>query len=174
MTAAFGAVLIVALAGCTPEPPEPTPTSTSAFASEAEAFAAAEETYRAYVDALNEVDLSDPETFEPVYDLTTGELNASDRKSFSQWHSDEYSKVGDATILSIDMDSVDLASKSQVVAHACLDISTVDIVDAAGRSIVAPDRPPVQSLIVTFQEQAGSSTDMRIASLDPAGEASQC
>ena len=65
--AALGALLMLTLAGCTtPEPTDPTPTPTSAFASEEEAFAAAEATYRAYVDALNEVDLSDPETFEPV------------------------------------------------------------------------------------------------------------
>ncbi|MET0860918.1 MAG: hypothetical protein ABW091_07810, partial [Microbacterium sp.] len=63
-----------ALSGCTPQPaPTPTPTG---FATEDEAFAAAEETYRAYVDALNQVDLSDPETFEPVYAWTTGEANA--------------------------------------------------------------------------------------------------
>ena len=49
--------LLIALAiattvsACTPEPaPTPTPTG---FASEDEAFRAAEETYRAYVDALN-------------------------------------------------------------------------------------------------------------------------
>src|SRR5688500_5990965 len=52
------------LAGCAGDP-EPAET-THGFASEEEAFAAAEETYRAYVDALNQVDLSDPETFEPV------------------------------------------------------------------------------------------------------------
>ena len=63
------------LAGCVgdPGPVETTP----GFASEEEAFAAAEETYRAYVDALNQVDLSDPETFEPVFAWTTGELNAT-------------------------------------------------------------------------------------------------
>ncbi len=69
--------LLIALAiattvsACTPEPaPTPTPTG---FASEDEAFRAAEETYRAYVDALNAVDLADPATFEPVFAWTTGD-----------------------------------------------------------------------------------------------------
>ncbi|HOQ22628.1 MAG TPA: hypothetical protein PLN62_09415, partial [Microbacterium sp.] len=64
---AVGAALLALalVTGCAPEPaPTPTPTG---FASDDEAFAAAEATYRAYVDALNAVDLSDPATFEPVY-----------------------------------------------------------------------------------------------------------
>ena len=71
-----------ALAGCGPTDPTPTPTPTG-FASEAEAFAAAEATYRAYVDALNQVDLSDPSTFEEVYRWTTGDANAAIRTSLS-------------------------------------------------------------------------------------------
>lgn len=74
---AVGAVLAVVLvSGCTPTP-EPTPTPTG-FANEEEAFRAAEETYRAYVDALNEVDLADPATFEPLFVWTTGEWPAPD------------------------------------------------------------------------------------------------
>ena len=66
--------------GCQPEPRRHP--SAPAFANEEEAFAAAEETYRAYVDALNQVDLSDPETFEAVYAWTTGDANAeSGRRS---------------------------------------------------------------------------------------------
>ena len=59
-------------------------TSGPAFATEEEAFAAAEETYREYVDALNQVDLSDPETFEAVYAWTTGDANAKERERSSQ------------------------------------------------------------------------------------------
>ena len=76
---AVAALVMSALVGCgTPtDPAEPTPV----FTSEEQAFAAAEETYRAYVDALNQVDLSDPATFEPVFALTTGEANAVRRES---------------------------------------------------------------------------------------------
>lgn len=45
--------IAVLLTACTPQPgPSPSP-STTGFANEEEAFAAAEATYRAYVDALN-------------------------------------------------------------------------------------------------------------------------
>ena len=81
------AALVLALVtgvatGCFAQP-DPEPESTPLFASEDEAFAAAEETYRQYVDALNQVDLSDPETFEDVYAWTTGEANAGAREIVS-------------------------------------------------------------------------------------------
>jgi ABC-type oligopeptide transport system substrate-binding subunit len=55
------ATLALALALTTACAPDPAPTpSPTGFASQEEAFAAAEATYRAYVDALNAVDLADP------------------------------------------------------------------------------------------------------------------
>ncbi len=92
--AAVLACVMMTTTGCFAQPdPEPTPL----FSSEEEAFAAAEETYRAYVDALNQVDLSDPETFEEVYAWTTGELNASDRKGLSD-HADGGIVGGDSNV----------------------------------------------------------------------------
>ncbi|MDQ1128454.1 hypothetical protein [Microbacterium sp. SORGH_AS_0888] len=91
---------VLVLSGCMPEPaPSPTPTG---FADEDAAFAAAEATYRAYVDALNRVDLSDPATFEDVYRWTTGELNASDRKGLSAYHARGLNLNGASEILTLD------------------------------------------------------------------------
>ncbi len=150
MTAAvLGAVLVLGLAGCgTPEPAEPTPTP--AFSSEAEAFAAAEETYRAYVEALNQVDLSDPNTFEPVYELTTGDLNASERKNLSRMSADEWTVNGTTVITRIDRLKID-PSTSEVQLGACADVSAVELRDAAGNSVVTGDRPPIQSVRVTLE-----------------------
>ena len=82
IAATLALALVAGMAACQPEP-QPTPGG-PVFATEEEAFAAAEETYRAYVDALNQVDLSDPETFEAVYAWTTGELNATTGKTLSR------------------------------------------------------------------------------------------
>src|SRR6188768_3952981 len=98
--------------GCfAPPDPEPTPL----FSSEEEAFAAAEATYRAYVDALNQVDLSDPETFEEVYAWTTGEANAGARKSFSQMHADGWIVGGESQVTKVEPIESDL-SKSVTAA----------------------------------------------------------
>jgi hypothetical protein len=133
------------VSGCsTPaEPAGPEPV----FSSDAEAFAAAEATYRAYVDALNDVDLSDPATFEPVFALTTGELNASDRTSFSTWHAEGFTISGAATVTALSHTDAS-PSSGAVTLDVCYDVSGVDVLDSEGQSVVLQDRPSVQRLEV--------------------------
>ncbi|MCR2800670.1 hypothetical protein QNO21_05005 [Microbacterium sp. zg-Y818] len=169
---AVGAVasvlLVLALTGCVAEPePAPTPTATG-FASEAEAFAAAEETYRAYVDALNQVDLSDPDTFEAVYAWTTGELNASDRTSFSEWHAEGYEIRGTASVAQVVLAEFADGPSAQTVIEACYVISDVDVLNPAGDSVVARDRPPVQSLRVTLSPSESTRTMLALEAIEAA------
>lgn len=140
--------LAAALTACAPaSTPTPSPTPTG-FASEEEAFAAAEATYRAYVDALNQVDLSDPATFEPLFAITTGELNDIDRKSFSQLHADGAVVSGATKILSI----TPLDHKSTKTRLAiCLDVSAVELKDADGNSLVQEDRPDLRAETATVE-----------------------
>lgn len=152
-----------ALSGCTPQPaPTPTPTG---FATEDEAFAAAEETYRAYVDALNQVDLSDPETFEPVYAWTTGEANAEARKSYTRMNADGWTISGESQVALI-QPSKELSIEPLLVATAvCLDVSAIRGVDRDGASVVSPDRNDVQPMLITY-DRAASSTGLLIASIE--------
>ncbi|WP_042537410.1 hypothetical protein [Microbacterium sp. MEJ108Y] len=136
------------LLGCAPGP-TPVPTPTPAFASEAEAFAAAEEVYRAYNDALNEIDPSDPQTFEPLYVLASGELEAADRENFSVMHAEGHVIRGDARVVSFNGESSSPLFE-RVVAVVCLDVSAVQVTDAGGRSLVTPERPNVYALSVEF------------------------
>ena len=166
MTALTGAGLLalaLLLGGCTPEPaPEPTPTPP--FASEEEAFAAAEATYRAYVDALNQVDLSDPETFEPVFGWTTGEANAGERKSLSQMHADGWSVSGRTSVVGARL--ADFSPKDgEVELAVCADVSGVDVRDSNGISVVSPDRPDLQASFVTFVSSDQTGTGLVIASI---------
>lgn len=141
-------VAAAVMSGCsTPAAPvDPAPV----FSSDAEAFAAAEATYRAYVDALNDVDLSDPETFEPVFALTTGEANAGARKSFSQMHADGWVVSGESSIPLLSARTWDPAG-NVVTFDVCLDVSEVALIDAAGTSRVQPDRPDVQTMRVEVE-----------------------
>ncbi len=163
VAATAAAMLALALAaGCTPTP-EPTPTPTG-FASDAEAFRAAEETYRAYVDALNQVDLADPKTFEPVFAWTTGDINASDRSGLSEYHANRVTVKGEsvvakvAPLLPFDGDTMAIAT--------CLDVSTVDVRDVNGSSLVDPGRTPIQSLRVSLTEDSSSPTRLLIAEIE--------
>lgn len=154
------------MSGCAAEPvPDPTPTPT--FASEAEAFAAAEATYRAYVDALNQVDLADPETFEAVYAWTTGDANAEERENLTRMHADKWQVTGQTAILAVLQNGTTLNS-----VLACVDVSSVDVVDASGESQVSPDRPDRYALIITLA--AGTSASGYVISSSEAVEASRC
>lgn len=170
--AALSAIALLALTGCTtPAPADPTPTPP--FASEEEAFAAAEETYRAYVDALNQVDLSDPETFEPMFDWTVGEMNGTDRKQFSEWHAEHLTKSGDARIGAVELDVFDSAT-GEIVLSACYDVANVDIRDAKGDSLVSTERPDVQPLSITLVPAPRREFGLAIASIENSGSGISC
>ncbi|WP_241245873.1 hypothetical protein [Microbacterium sp. 4R-513] len=158
VTSVSALALVAAMTtGCLPQPsPEPTP----AFASEEEAFAAAEATYRAYVDALNEVDLSDPETFEGVYAWTTGDANANERQTLSQMHADGWTVTGTTKIDLFDGREFD-AKSSHVVAIVCSNVAEIEVVDSTGASMVGADRPDVYALEVRLVP-SGTSTGLSI------------
>jgi ABC-type transport system substrate-binding protein len=161
LLAVAGIALALVLAGCRPEPAvEPTPT----FSSETEAFAAAEATYREYVKALNAVDLSDPETFDPAYTWTAGEANAGLRELFSQMHADGWVVAGESVVVLVaPLDITDL--EGDVALAACLDVSGVTVVDDAGQSVVEADRRDVQSLTVTMVLSKSSPTKLLVSSI---------
>lgn len=147
------AVAGATLSACAPTP-EPSPTPTAAFASEQEAFAAAEETYRAYNDALNAVDIGDPSTHEAVFALASGDFEAADRKSFSELRAENYSMRGKTVLTKFDGIETETPF-DEVVALVCLDVSDSDVIDESGRSVVSPDRPDLNAVRVTFRGSAG-------------------
>lgn len=164
--------VVVVLSGCVAEP-APSPTPTAPFSSEEEAFAAAEETYRAYVDALNDVDLSDPETFEAVYAWTTGEANADERTSLTSMHADEWSVSGRSALVSFRATDFDPTAQEVIVAETCTDVSDVTLEDADGKSVVDPARPDRYALHVRFTSSESTVTGLQIATSESA-EVSSC
>jgi hypothetical protein len=158
------AAVVVMLAGCAPTP-APTPTPTAAFASEEEAFAAAEETYRAYTDAVNQVNFSDPSTFEAVYALLSSASEASTRKVFSEFHAAKVRTTGFTQYDSFTGTSAELTT-GIISATVCVDVSDVDVIDESGASIVSPDRPARQPMLITFERARGDGS-LTIASQDP-------
>lgn len=125
-----------------------TTTTPSPADSDAAAFAAAEETYRAYVEALNAVDLADPSTFEPVYALTTGEILESDRKALSGYNASGVTMSGRTEVKEVVPHSVD---GDVAELYVCIDVSSVTLTNADGESMVPPDREPIQAMLVTAE-----------------------
>lgn len=153
--------LAVLLTACTPQPGPSLSPSTTGFANEEEAFAAAEATYRAYVDALNQVDLADPATFEPVYAWLTGDALAEEKKSLTGMHAAGL-VVGGTSRAVLVHPLMDLLVEETAQLAICLDVSAVTLVDAEGVSAVSPERPNVQSMTVTLVRTPASETGWRL------------
>ena len=142
----LGAVLFLGLAGCgTPEPAEPTPTP--AFSSEAEAFAAAEETYRAYVEAVN-LDRADPKAADPQQYLIGSALEA-DIDTQRMLADADVDIVGPNQLTSFEARSSS-ADRTRVKAIVCIDASQSRVVNASGADVTPIDRDSSVALDVTF------------------------
>ena len=174
--AAAAIVLALALGMTTACQPEPAPSASGpVFANEEEAFAAAEETYRAYVDALNQVDLSDPETAEAVLVWTIGKANDEDRQGYERLREAGATVNGKSLLVSASHESAsDLANAWTVVLGVCLDVSDVKLEDAEGTSMVDPSRPDIQSIDVNLVSSDKTPTGLAIAETGPAQEAERC
>jgi hypothetical protein len=152
--------------GCSGQPaPEPSTPSAPTFATDEEAFAAAEETYRAYVDATNAVDLADPATFASVFTLLTDDAAADARKQYSQMHAEAWRLSGARQVVLVAVREP--TSEISVAAlNVCLDVSDVEVVDPSGKSVVNTNRPDVQSIAVELTSSAESPTGLLITSID--------
>ena len=144
--AALSVMLVLALAGCTTsDAVEPTPTP--GFASEEEAFAAAEETYRAYVDAVN-ARREDPAAENPQHFLIGSALEA-DIDTQRLLDESDVRIVGPNTLTTFEgLSSAE--DMMNVTAVACVDASTSQVVNEQGQNVTPADRDTSVALDVTF------------------------
>ena len=164
---AAAALLVGMLSACTPESkPAPKTTKTAAFATDEEAFAAAEETYRLYVEASNAVDLQNPASFESVFSWLTAAALTDERETYSQFRAEGLRRSGSGSFDSFTPTSF---ARNEVIADLCLDVSHIDLSYTDGTSAVPSDRPARTGRSVTFV-LADSKTGFKISSHDdPAG-----
>jgi len=155
------ASVAVLLSGCLPPQPvlapTPEPTSTPIFASDEEALAAAEAAYGAYVKLSDQIFMEGGVDPERLATVATGTFLAASITSFKTVQSQHLRSSGGTTFDSVDLQKFDGASadSSVVVVYLCEDVSAVDVTDAGGASVVAPNRPSRTRLVVTF-DFAGS------------------
>ncbi|MEL5991706.1 hypothetical protein ACOKGD_02845 [Microbacterium phosphatis] len=147
----FVALLAVGVTACAPTPtPAPTPTA-SGFASEDEAFAAAEETYRAYVAETNAyhagVAGADPLRF------LTGELKRTNSELLDEMRELGVRIEGETSVVSVTPLSAEIVAQSAVVTiEVCLDETDRRVLDADGDDVTpaaAPDRYPAEVELTT-------------------------
>ncbi len=142
---AVGAALLALalVTGCAPEPaPTPTPTG---FASDDEAFAAAEATYRAYVEAGNEL-RSDPNHTPTPESFLTGQALTDSLESQRQIEDAGVHVVGDTSVNSVRPDKWDQSTATITV---CLGLSSVRVIDRSGADVTPAGRDDTAILQVS-------------------------
>ena len=142
------ALSTVGILGCSPTP-EPEPTPTPAFASEEEAFAAAEETYRAYINAGN-ARIAGSTTADPRV-LLSGSALEADIDTSNLLSEKNLRLEGKAALTSFIGTSALLSASPEVVnATVCVEAAGTRLIDVDGNDVTPSDRPDASSLEVTF------------------------
>lgn len=131
---------VVALTGCLGSAPDPTPTPTGVFASEEEAFEAAEETYRAYIDAVN-ARYADPRSVPDPQSFLVGSALDADISSEQEMDQLGIHIVGTSAVSSVGTVSAD-PTVGDVVIRACLDSTEARVTNDKGEDVTLPDRDP--------------------------------
>jgi hypothetical protein len=144
--AALSGLLVLALAGCTTPAPEPTPTP--GFSSEEEAFAAAEETYRAYVDAVN-ARRTDPDTLPEPTDFLVGDALEAEIDTEQLMSSEGLSITGETVITGAQRESWD-DRRGELTLIVCVDSSGTVVRNTSGVDVTPPSRPVQYALSVRF------------------------
>lgn len=140
------------LSACT-SAPEPTPTPTAAFASEVEAFAAAEEVYREYNDAVNRQRDGD-DAVDPLSYLT-GQILDAERKTSQELKASGISIKGDTLVTRFSGTDTDISNRvAEIEAVICLDITQARAIDASGADVTAPGRSDKYAIAATFTGDA--------------------
>jgi hypothetical protein len=156
-SAAIVALLIVALAACTPEAAPAPPPSPSVVSSEDAAFAAAEATYRAYVDAVN-ARRADPDSPLDPESFLAGPALESSRRAQRRFDSAGLRLEGSSRVIDISRSS---ASGSRLELLVCLDSSETRLLDRKGLEVTPPDRGDTGTLRVTVEWIDAASTITR-------------
>jgi hypothetical protein len=131
------------------------------FASDAEALAAAEKAYAAYESAVDKsLQTSSPDGLDVV---ATGDALTSAISSAAAFKQDGRKQRGNSTVGKVtpaDLGALTMPGAADGVAeiYACLDVSRVEVIDASGKTVSAPDRqvifPTLVSLVWSASNQA--------------------
>jgi hypothetical protein len=164
-SALAAAVLCAIVSGCSApaEPAEPSPL----FTSEEQAFAAAEETYRAYVDALNAVREDATSTPHPS-DFLTGNAFQVDLETSRILAESGLAILGTTVIDSVSPDDIS-RTKHKTSLSICLDSSGTSVVNESGDDVTPADRSEFTLLLVSFVWQSDRYVIADSETVDEAG-----
>lgn len=165
-------------------PPSPSPSDPSTRPSaEDSARLGALRAVSAYEDMLNELFLDPAKPLDDLHAVAVAPEFAVEASQIGQFRAQGYRQVGRARLVSASVVDVQpregsgpSSSAAQPTAYvtACIDVSQVDAVDSAGKSVVPPDRPPYLIERLTVVKIAQSNDASWRVSEAPNRQAKSC
>ena len=159
--------LALAASGCAPEAPRdghtPTPSATPLFATDEEALTAAEEAYAAYQQVSDAILGGGGAEPERLLDVATEAQYEYEKAGFDEAQARQFRSTGTSKFDSMAVKERGVAlddGHAVLSVFVCDDYSSVDVVDSAGQSVVASDRPDRIPRVVFFH--AGQSTKAQL------------
>jgi len=137
------------------------PTPTAAFASEEEALAAAVAVYARYVELGDEIGHDGGRDAERLSAVVVGAFLDQSVEGLSGWVEKGWRQVGSTTFRDVALQQFSAGPSGAVIVYLCEDVTDVDVVDAAGSSVVAVDRPDTYYFQVTFD--VGDDLQLRMS-----------
>jgi len=117
--------------------------------------AAATDTVRSYYAATDEL-LSDPQTpLDEAARVASGDELDLLRRQVQQQRIEGLRQKGAVTLTSLTATGANLQAPAKVTIDACVDVSSVDVVDASGVSVLAAGRPSSSLVHLTVVEFEG-------------------
>lgn len=165
--AVAGAALLAALAGCSSDSeaappvvqtispsatpsstPSPTPTKTAPATAQEQAAIAAQQAVRKYYSVMDALGTDPAADMEPLKSVTVSTGLAEANNEVWSDRSQQFRQIGTTRVVGLTVRSVDLTLKATkqppvipvVEVEACYDVSAVNVVDAAGRSVITAER----------------------------------
>lgn len=113
------------------------------FASEEEALAAAEAAYARLVALADQIFMEGGADAERLETVATGEFLATSLDGFRQVEADGWRSTGGTVFRDLILQSYAPhgGPSGLITVYVCEDISSVDVVDSTGASVVSPNRP---------------------------------
>jgi hypothetical protein len=164
----------LALSGCVPSgplvTPAPEPSSTPIFATEDEALAAATAAYAAYVKMSDQIFMEGGANPERLGSVATGEQLKTDLAGYQTAAEKGVHSTGGTTFEGVTLQlfrekSVD--GEAVIAVYLCEDISSVDVLDASGTSVVSPTRPSRVRYAVEFDVVPANSERLLVSHKQP-------
>ena len=178
---AIAALIACSVAGCLPLDPAPVPTiaptGTPLFSSDEEALAAAEEAYGAYLAVSGQILNEGGAQPERIDEVVTPERAAIEKASYSDLGNAGLRTVGRTTFFGTVLQRFDTESpdgRDVVSVYLCSDVSGVDVLDAAGNSVVSPNRPALTPFEVAFDLAGGGGMTLVVSRKEPWPESGVC